>query len=368
MFYENRIVSFISVILAGFIPWFVWLSISGMGEPLAIFLIITSMFFYFSWLKDIAKIRFLALSSLAQVLGNMTRYENLAFSFFLTISAIVVVMRNKNIFKTTKVRMGIFFILICPWIFPLAWHIAQYFNDRVLFSAYYACKKEADFFNYLSFKGRVLKFVNLGTVAPVILFFALIEFFRSAHKKIYSHIAYYGAVIFYNISLFALFLGNAIPLISERTNVISFLLLSPFAAKFIYDIFIWFRFSFFMRSLLVIIFSSFIAYNAYLAYFYPLDGGVATFGPIGQKLKTLWQQGVLSENDLIMIKPKDGHEILSYNVVAAYSNHPFNIYVSEARDPKVAVVHSQFSVNYADKIAHGKEIYRWADYSIILLK
>ncbi|MDD4894548.1 MAG: glycosyltransferase family 39 protein, partial [Candidatus Omnitrophica bacterium] len=59
MFYENRVVSFISVLLAGSIPWFIWLSISGMSEPMAIFFIITSVFFYFNWLKDINRIQYL---------------------------------------------------------------------------------------------------------------------------------------------------------------------------------------------------------------------------------------------------------------------------------------------------------------------
>jgi len=377
VFFKNRIIGLISIALTAFLRDFVGLAISGMSEPVSHFFIIATFLFYFKWIMDKDKTRFLLISGMMMALGNMTRMNNWSFSFLFTISTLIIALRNKPVLGKNRIKILSF--LIIPWIFPLIWESMLHIKVGTFLAYYNDCKKCTDSWGWNLNTSKLFLFFlkHIFIVAPFIFITSAIQACRAFRKRENSYLLYFGIAILYNIPILALFLKGAIPSSPERLFIISFMLLSPFSARLIYDIFAVNKFKpFFRYSLKIFVFMIFV-----LIVFKDISASCKVpfwkegnaIARIGCRLKTMWESGILKDDDIVVIRPKDGDEVTSFVMAAAYSNHPFNIRVvrketdSSAMErlvsaSKVLVLSSKF---YQEYKGGKRQLFKIKDYHVL---
>ncbi|MFA5388834.1 MAG: hypothetical protein WC312_03665 [Candidatus Omnitrophota bacterium] len=384
LLFDDPVIGLIELLIAGFVPWFVWLSVSGMSEPLSFLLIVTAFFFYISWIKQIARPGFLWCIGATLTLANMTRNENWAVSVLLAASIIGTYFIHRDILRDRKYRLPFLFVLVAPWVFPLAWTIAQYQTFHDLSIYYY----------YRHISGRV---GGSGIIPPGIFAKRFFIFFQSLAASIPVFVlSFFGAVVImakkqklaviylalvlsYSIFLLCVFLGIVVPGLRERVPLIIVLLLSPFAAYAIRKIFsIRLRAyvpEILVKSMVVVSVFIFAGNNISACSNFPAPyKEMASFSSIGRKLGALWDDGILKKGDKVIIIPLEQDAILSYNMIAAYSNHPFDIIVIEEwvgqekiavflNKARIIVLHKDFYDKYQEHIRKAsRRIFKIEDY------
>lgn len=394
--FNDRITGLIELLLVGFIPWFVWLSISGMSEPLSFLLIIAGFFFYLAWIKQISRVGFLWCAGGVLTLANMARNENWIVSGLLTAAIIVACFINKNLLREKKYRLPFLLVLIAPWVFPLAWTIAQAKIFHA-FNLYYYYRKVSGCtpISEIKMSGvlarRFFIFFQSASAASIPIFaLSFCGAVAMILKKQKLAVIYLALVLSYSIFLLGVFLSGAIPGLRERVPLILVLLISPFAAYTVRKIFsIRLRAyapKILIKTILTIGVFIFVMSNISTSSNFPAPyKEMAIFSSIGQKLKILWEDGILGKDDKIIIIPpqKDFMQkdaILSYNVISAYSNHPFNIFVIEEwmerekvsmliDDAKIIAVQEDFYNQYQDHVKKiSRLLFRVGDYAVFLIK
>lgn len=376
-FINNRFAGAIGILLALFFPGFVWLSISGMAEPVSNFFIVGTFLFYFKWINDLKRMNFLLYAYLMQFFGNMARVENWIFSVFFAIATIIILLRDKTIAENHKSKI-FFLILVLPWIFVVIWESAQFYKFRTLFLYYNVVKKETMAIYGLSFKKGLMKAISTYlTTYPLALILSLIETAYMAVKKFFPGVLYFLGVLLYSFFLLLRFPLGVIPAPMDRSFVIVSLLLIPLAAKLVYDFSKFKKIHYaFKVSILAVIFVI-LTSNFFRCYAFPYVRGdlPETMCLAGQQLKLLWKQGLLAEKDIVLIKMhKSDDGIFCYNVIAAYSNHPLNIKGGGGeninlliKDAKAILIHPD-DMRSLPITLNPERIYEIKDYVIVLLK
>lgn len=121
--FGKPIIGFIAVIFVTFTPWHLWLSLSGLTEPIYHFFIILGVLASLRWFKTQQR-KHLLIASLSFLFCGMLRFPSWAFS--LVFSLLLLYHFALTLKHTGKIDG---FVLLCaaiPWIFPLLWSAFMY--------------------------------------------------------------------------------------------------------------------------------------------------------------------------------------------------------------------------------------------------
>jgi 4-amino-4-deoxy-L-arabinose transferase-like glycosyltransferase len=110
----------LTVALAATTPWFIWLSLSGLGEPLFIFCIVLAYFGVVRWRATDSELG-LWIASLGLLAAGMVRFDGWGHSIAFSLAVVWLWWRDR---RQNSIRSLIAAFL--PWLFPISWLVSQY--------------------------------------------------------------------------------------------------------------------------------------------------------------------------------------------------------------------------------------------------
>jgi hypothetical protein len=113
----NQKIALIAAILFGIMPGFVWLSRVAMIETMLVFFFITSMYFFYTWIK-VHKNRDLFLSGLLLGIGFLVKYQ-MIIAGLIILTSLLFLSRNYLKTKLSKIPLLILAaaLIVIPWVF-----------------------------------------------------------------------------------------------------------------------------------------------------------------------------------------------------------------------------------------------------------
>lgn len=122
-------VGLMSIIIAIFFPWVVWLSISCPGESMSHFAAFSGLFCLFKW-RQSENNGYLFVSSLSFLMFAMLRHYGWFFSFLFSIYVIWQMVFDR---RRCDNRKYLFLAALVPWVFPLVWLSLNYVRSGSVF-------------------------------------------------------------------------------------------------------------------------------------------------------------------------------------------------------------------------------------------
>jgi len=315
--FGSQLVGLAAILMATFLPWHLWLSLSGLVEPIFHFFVILGFFACLRWVKAGSK-GYLLAAALSFLLSGMLRYEGWLFSVPFTILSLI---QWGLAFKS--VRRSDHFTLLCaliPWLFPLAWcsSLCLQYGNPFMFSwvtrDYYLRAHGLD-----SLAARLLRHpYDLIEVSPSI--FALAWY---GVLKVWREQRRIAALLsFLWLSEFAMIIVSSVNGSTTMNNpirmvVINAILLTPFAAITLVSLWrrpLWGKVL--AACLLSAICLMGVKGNNPRPQGLPDDVAQA-----GMYVNNLWREGILDSNDRIMV------EVLYWDYVSLrfMTGHPDNV-------------------------------------------
>jgi len=312
----DKKVAFFSALIFSLFQFQVWLSISGLPEPIFFFFVIGGIYYFLVW-KKTDKISSLLLSSIFFALGNLFRYEGWIFSGVFVFLVILKHRRNFIDFDRHLVRdiliSAISFLTIIFWI------VLNYIDYKDPFFFAKETSRIYEEYNTVKFLQRLIQYpIFILYIAPIITILSLkvvwhtIKNFISKEKKFDTIVNYF--LLFNVLELILLIiqgtLGTGGTNIISRYIVINSLLFIPFAVYQIFQFRKWVAVSvLFVVSLI----------NLIWCYYYPHAFRDDTY-ETGKLLRSYVTKNDLGANEKIYFQEVEGfYDIFA---VQTLSNKP----------------------------------------------
>jgi len=289
--------AFISAIAAGFIPWHVWLSISGIATCIFQFSIMVGLLFVVKIEKsEILRPGYVFLSAAAFTFSTMLRPEGWLFSVVFVFYLCWKLMtehrdrRNWYILPNAMLLTSVFMIY---WLY---FNYANY-GDALHFMKlskvnYLEEAGTLDSFSVRLFKYPALMFIvspSICLLAFVALFYFAKGWIREKHIKSYVLFVLLGLALLVAASVF----GSGTRSTPQRYVVLYVLLLTPFAGEILAQIYSFVKW----RKIVVACIVGYCFVNVCFSYAYPR--GYMDEAEVGRFLKDAWKRGSLSNSDLV---------------------------------------------------------------------
>jgi len=312
----DKKVAFFSALIFSLFQFQVWLSISGLPEPIFFFFVIGGIYYFLVW-KKTDKISSLLLSSIFFALGNLFRYEGWIFSGVFVFLVILKHRRNFIDFDRHLVRdiliSAISFLTIIFWI------VLNYIDYKDPFFFAKETSRIYEEYNTVKFLQRLIQYpIFILYIAPITTILSLkvvwhtIKNFISKEKKFDTIVNYF--LLFNVLELILLIiqgtLGTGGTNIISRYIVINSLLFIPFAVYQIFQFRKWVAVSvLFVVSLI----------NLIWCYYYPHAFRDDTY-ETGKLLRSFVTKNDLGANEKIYFQEVEGfYDIFA---VQTLSNKP----------------------------------------------
>jgi len=312
----DKKVAFFSALIFSLFQFQVWLSISGLPEPIFFFFVIGGIYYFLVW-KKTDKIFSLLLSSIFFALGNLFRYEGWIFSGVFVFLVILKHRRNFIDFDRHLVRdiliSAISFLTIIFWI------VLNYIDYKDPFFFAKETSRIYEEYNTVKFLQRLIQYpIFILYIAPITTILSLkvvwhtIKNFISKEKKFDTIVNYF--LLFNVLELILLIiqgtLGTGGTNIISRYIVINSLLFIPFAVYQIFQFRKWVAVSvLFVVSLI----------NLIWCYYYPHAFRDDTY-ETGKLLRSFVTKNDLGANEKIYFQEVEGfYDIFA---VQTLSNKP----------------------------------------------
>jgi len=312
----DKKVAFFSALIFSLFQFQVWLSISGLPEPIFFFFVIGGIYYFLVW-KKTDKISSLLLSSIFFALGNLFRYEGWIFSGVFVFLVILKHRRNFIDFDRHLVRdiliSAISFLTIIFWI------VLNYIDYKDPFFFAKETSRIYEEYNTVKFLQRLIQYpIFILYIAPITTILSLkvvwhtIKNFISKEKKFDTIVNYF--LLFNVLELILLIiqgtLGTGGTNIISRYIVINSLLFIPFAVYQIFQFRKWVAVSvLFVVSLI----------NLIWCYYYPHAFRDDTY-ETGKLLRSYVTKNDLGANEKIYFQEVEGfYDIFA---VQTLSNKP----------------------------------------------
>lgn len=227
----NTLHAYLSVLLVGFLPWYLWLGLS-MTEMTMYFVSITGAFLFFIKWQNENRTSHLCMASLFFLFATMFRPESWIFSALFSAYLLIFLVQNR---RTSFSRLPVIVSMILPNLFILFWltyNIKEFGNP-----IYFLTTVKSVVQNYLDFhsvpswiKGLQFPFL-IFIVSPFLSIFILIGlggYYRSLKKVQKTYIRFILAQLAFLV--LATLYGLGTTAAPQRYVLISVILLTPFAA------------------------------------------------------------------------------------------------------------------------------------------
>lgn len=312
----DKKVAFFSALIFSLFQFQVWLSISGLPEPIFFFFIIGGIYYFLIW-KKTDKVTSLLLSAVFFTGGNLFRYEGWIFSAVFIF--LVIVKHRRNIIDLDRNLVRDILIAATSLLTIIFWIVLNYIDYKDPFFFAKETSRIYEEYNTVKFLQRLIQYpVFIFYIAPITTVLSLkivwhvIKDFISKEKKFDSTVSYF--LLFNVLELVLLIiqgiLGTGGTNIISRYIVINSLLFIPFA---VYQIFK------FRKSVAVSWLFGVSLINLVWCYYYPHAFRDDTY-ETGKLLRNYINKTKLTANEKIYFQEIDGF----YDVFAVQtlSNHP----------------------------------------------
>ena len=345
----NSRVGLITVILAGFLPWGVWLSISGIAATIYQFTIVTGIYCILKW-EDSRRSnnKYLLFSSLAFLSSTMLRPEGWLFTaifssyllsrFFTPLEKHVIndrygSNRKKSIvrvrFKASSFLTGFthweqiqnkgFMVVtvIIPWIFIGYWLYFNYtaYGDPLYFVKLSKLSYQMEATSLDSLAIRVLKYPFLmfivSPVISILSIFSLLRFFKLWAKVRTNRTYLFFILAGLSMLVIASIIGSGTRSTPQRYVVLNILLFIPLVSA-MFDHYLQRRG---WKKIVLISIIGVFALNLSSSYRY--SKGYGDEAKVGRFLREAWRQKKLLDDDMIC----------SDRTFRAYVGIPYNTYI-----------------------------------------
>ncbi|MFQ5963100.1 MAG: ArnT family glycosyltransferase [Candidatus Scalinduaceae bacterium] len=371
----NSKVGLITVLLAGFFPWEVWLSVSGTAATIYQFTIVTGIYYVLKWegsKKSNSKILFLA--SLAFLASTMLRpggwIFTVVFSSYLlylifTRSKSPTVYANNGNSKEKSTVTGGFKVLggftnwkkiehkgfmtiamILSWLFIGYWLYFNYtaYGDFLYFVKQSQQSYQMEAANLDSLAIRIFKYpVIMFFVSPIIFFlsvFSLVYFIRSWSKAGVARIYLFFILAGLLLLILGSVLGSGTRSTPQRYVILNLILFIPLVS-YMFDNYLkrdgW-------KSIISVAIALILGLNIVLSFNYPT--AYSDEAKVGRFLRDQWRERRLSEEEMVSAErtfqaysniPLTGYLERMYSLTNRWamqvlSNHPENFVFSIIED------------------------------------
>ncbi|UCD05648.1 MAG: glycosyltransferase family 39 protein, partial [candidate division WOR-3 bacterium] len=318
----NETVALLTVAIAVCLPWQVWLSLSGMAEPICHFFVVSGIYYCIRWIQEEERSS-LHLAAISFLVVTMLRAEAWILPPAFCLLVLVESVRKRHTISTSKVEIAC--ALAIPWIF-----VFLFFFESFMVTGKIIDKSNKMVESYLSLGGALaplhLRLVRypayLFLVSPLISIlsvFGIAQQLRNTDNRKSRYYLYF--ILFYFFGL----VGNstvtgadptAAPL---RVIVICALLLIPVVVASVLRLMETghkkLGYSFFV---FVIVWNTIFCFSYDRGYFQDICR-------VGDYLDGLWQEKFLEESDTICFEQTftKSHEH-DWVAVQVFSNRPDN--------------------------------------------
>lgn len=312
----DKKIAFFSALIFSVFQFQVWLSISGLPEPIFFFFIIGGIYYFLVW-KKTGGIFSLFLSAVFFAGGNLFRYEGWIFSGVFVF--LVIVKHRRNIIDFNHYLIRDVLIATISFITIVFWIVLNYIDYKDPFFFAKETSRIYEEYNTVKFLQRLIQYpIFIFYIAPITTLFSLkvvwhtIKNFISKEKKIDTIVSYF--LLFNVLELVLLIiqgiLGTGGTNIISRYIVINSLLFIPFA---VYQIF-----QFRKLNTVTLLFGVSLI-NLIWCYYYPHAFRDDTY-ETGKLLRDYITKTNLTPNEKIYFQEVEGF----YDVFAVQtlSNHP----------------------------------------------
>lgn len=324
----DRKVAFFSSLIFSLFQFQVWLSISGLPEPIFFFFVMGGIYYFLVWKKN-NRVSSLLLSAVFFAAGNLFRYEGWIFSGVFVF--LVIVKHRRNIIDFDRNLVRDILIATVSLLTIVFWIVLNYIDYKDPFFFAKETSRIYEEYNGVKFLQKLVQYpVFIFYIAPITTLLSLkvvwqtIKNFISKEKKFDTIINY--LLLFNVLELLLLIvqgiIGTGGTNIISRYIVINSLLFIPFA---IYQIF---QFS---KPLAVSLLLGVSLINLIWCYYYPHAFRDDTY-ETGKLLRNYINKTNLSANEKIYFQEVEGF----YDVFAiqTLSNHP-SIFLSQKFPSKI---------------------------------
>ena len=310
-------IGLISMSIAIFLPWVVWLSISCPGDSMSLFLGLFGLFWLFKWRQSDEK-RHLFLSSLSFLVFTMARQYGWLFSFVLSLYLVWQMVFKR---KGNKNRIRLFLAALVPWLFPIVWFTLNYINYGDIFHFLgwfhkYVAQTEGEPLILQPFLVRVLQYpFYIFITSPLISTLSLVALSRSMREKDGNRSLYLFFIVGYLCLLTAWSIqsGRATGFYPQRYVLIPVMLLVPFVSHLIYML------ASSKRTLLAIgLFATIIGWNVISSFRYPKWD--PTLDCLGVYLSQMWHKGQLDAQDTVLLVEDAPYDALPIRVFSRHGD------------------------------------------------
>ncbi len=314
----NRRIAFFSTIIFIFFPFQVWLSLSGLPEP--IFFCFTTMGFYyfFKWRKE-GKVHTGTLigAAVSFTLANVFRYEG----WFFTAAFIVLIIKDffprRKLTKHLMRDIGISLISVTTIIW---WFLQNYFDHGNAMFFAEETTKIFDQFNSAGFLQRTVQYPTfIFYIAPLTTIFSLKKIFDTLRENKSSLHRTFLLFILLQLAFLIIhaMLGTGGTNMISRYIVINALFFVPFAVEQVFE---------FRKVFTIALIPIFVVVNIVWCYYYPPPFRVDTF-EVGDLVDTMIKNQYFTEKGNIYFEEVQGY----YDLFAlqALSNEPGRFVLGE---------------------------------------
>ena len=309
MCFDKRIAFFSSLIFI-FFPFQVWLSISGLPEPIFFFFVTTGFYYFFKWKTNGYKTSSLVLAAVSFALCNVFRYEGWFFSTAFVFLVACGFFKKKKLDSELIKQVAISLISFVT----VAWWFTQNYIDHknALFFAT-ETTKIFDQFNTAGLLQRTIQYPSfIFYTAPLTTIFSLKVIFEVLKNRDVGIMRLF--LIFNLLQLLLLvihgMLGTGGTNMISRYIVMNGLLFVPFAVVQAFE---------FRKWLTVAVISLFVVVNIVWCFYYPQPYREDTF-EVGHLTRDLIKTDYVKDKGKIYFEEINGY--FDIFAIQALSNHP----------------------------------------------
>jgi hypothetical protein len=285
-------VGLLAVLLAAFLPWQVWLTISGIAATLFHFLLLSGIYLTLAWQAS-GKFRTLILAAATFLLLTMVRPEGWLYAGLFSLFGLLTLYRTRTVPTT---RWPLILAILLPGCFMLYWLYFNYitYGNALQFIKFSREAYQAEVSNVDSLLVRFLNYpVLMFIVSPWLLLLlipALLHAFTRRQLNLNTYLYFFAGGL--TLLMFLSLIGTGTNTAPQRYVVPSLILSTPLTAGWLYRITRRARWSLGAGLLL------FISYNLTMSLIgFPRE--YRDVAELGRFLRRQWETGALTPADRV---------------------------------------------------------------------
>ncbi len=316
----NRKIAFFSTLIFIFFPFQVWLSISGLPEPIFFCFISMGFYYFMKWRQeDKRNDSTLIIAAVSFALANVFRYEGWFFTASFIILTAWSILRNRKLSKELVKDV----LISCISTLTIIWWFLQNYIDHG--NAMFFAEETTKIFEQFNTAGFLQRTIQYPTfifyIAPLTTVFGIKEIIDTLRKKERPPEKVFLIFSLLQLALLMIhaMMGTGGTNMPSRYIVMNALFLVPFAVVQAFEL---------RKFFTVTIITAFVLVNIVWCYYYPQPFREDTF-EVGNLTGEMIENGYLSGKGKIYFEELEGY----YDLFAlqALSNKPDKFVLGELR-------------------------------------